>query len=103
MTWCCSTTVFFLEVLPRLPRGVTVVVHDIFLPYDYPGHWRRKYYSEQYLLAAHLLAARDLKVRLASFHVSDNAGLMDVLGTLPGLWGPLRPTSFWFYSEGTGD
>lgn len=50
-----DATVFFLEILPRLPPGVVVHVHDIFLPFDYPRPWARRYYSEQYLLAAFLL------------------------------------------------
>ena len=58
---CCftnnDTTVFFLEVLPRLPAGVFVHVHDIFLPYDYVPHFRGRVYSEQYLLACYLLGA----------------------------------------------
>lgn len=51
-----DATVFFLEILPALPAGVLVCVHDIFLPWDYPPWWARRYYSEQYLLAMHLLA-----------------------------------------------
>ncbi len=51
-----DATVFFLEVLSQLDGGVLVGVHDIFLPYDYPAEFADRYYSEQYLLAAHLLA-----------------------------------------------
>jgi predicted O-methyltransferase YrrM len=51
-----DVTVFFTEVLPGLPRGVTIGVHDIFLPYDYPPEWTGRLYSEQYLLACFLLA-----------------------------------------------
>jgi predicted O-methyltransferase YrrM len=51
-----DATVFFLEVLPQLAEGVLVGVHDVFLPYDYPPDFADRYYSEQYLLAAHLLA-----------------------------------------------
>jgi hypothetical protein len=47
--------VFFLDVLPRLPKGVIVHVHDIFLPDDYPPEWSNRYYSEQYILAAMLI------------------------------------------------
>ena len=50
-----DATVFFLELLPRLAGGVLVGVHDVFLPYDYPAELADRYYSEQYLLAAHLL------------------------------------------------
>ena len=51
-----DATVFFLEVLPKLASGVLVGVHDVFLPYDYPEEFADRYYSEQYLLAVHLLA-----------------------------------------------
>jgi hypothetical protein len=48
--------VFFLDVLPGLEPGVLVQIHDINLPYDYPKDWIDRYYSEQYMLAAYLLA-----------------------------------------------
>ena len=51
-----DATVFFLEVLPRLKSGVTVHVHDIFLPFDYPRSWMQRHYSEQYMLAIYLIA-----------------------------------------------
>ncbi len=51
-----DVTVFFLEILPRLKPGVLVHIHDIFLPFDYPPFWQDRYYSEQYILAAYLLA-----------------------------------------------
>lgn len=51
-----DVTVFFCEILPALAGGVTVGIHDIFLPQDYPEDWIGRYYSEQYLLACYLLA-----------------------------------------------
>jgi hypothetical protein len=51
-----DVTVFFLEALPRLAAGVLVGVHDVYLPDDYPPDWQDRHYSEQYLLAAWLLA-----------------------------------------------
>ena len=51
-----DVAVFFFEVLPRLRPGVLVQVHDVLLPRDYPPGWRWRYYSEQYVLAAFLLA-----------------------------------------------
>jgi len=48
-------TVFFLEVLPRLKKGVIVQIHDIYIPYDYPQFMCDRYYSEQYGLAIALL------------------------------------------------
>jgi hypothetical protein len=51
-----DATVIFLEILPRLKPGVLVQIHDIFLPNDYPPWFVERYYSEQYLLAAYILA-----------------------------------------------
>jgi hypothetical protein len=47
----------YLEVLPRLRKGVLIHAHDIFLPYDYPLPWvvdNLSFWSEQYLLLAFL-------------------------------------------------
>jgi predicted O-methyltransferase YrrM len=66
-----DATVFFLELLPRLASGVLVGVHDVFLPYDYPLDYADRYYSEQYLLAAHLLAGNPaLEPVMPAFYVS---------------------------------
>ena len=79
-----DVTVFFLEVLPRLRPGVLVHVHDIFLPYDYPSHWSKRHYSEQYLLAAFLLAACPwLEVFLPNAYVSRHPALSS---SIEGLW-----------------
>ncbi|MBS0519749.1 MAG: class I SAM-dependent methyltransferase [Proteobacteria bacterium] len=37
----------FNRVLPRLPSGVLVHIHDIFLPFDYPPAWGWRNYNEQ--------------------------------------------------------
>jgi len=51
-----DVTVFFIDILPRLKKGVIVGIHDIFLPDDYPAPWLDRYYNEQYVLATHILA-----------------------------------------------
>lgn len=48
--------VFFMEILPRLKKGVIVHIHDIYLPYDYPQFMCDRFYTEQYGLAFYLLA-----------------------------------------------
>jgi predicted O-methyltransferase YrrM len=35
------------RILPRLPSGVLVHIHDIFLPFDYPPIWGWRAYNEQ--------------------------------------------------------
>lgn len=47
----------YLEILPRLNKGVIVHFHDIFLPAEYPKEWILKdhrFWTEQYLLQAFL-------------------------------------------------
>lgn len=44
--------ILFNRVLPALPAGVIVHVHDVFLPDDYPGSWRWRGYNEQSAVAA---------------------------------------------------
>jgi len=50
-----DVTVFFLEILPRLKRGVIVHIHDIYLPDDYIAGHVPRLWNEQYLLATALL------------------------------------------------
>jgi predicted O-methyltransferase YrrM len=49
---------FFHRILPALPAGVLVHVHDIFLPDPYPREWAWRGYGEQLLVASWLLAGR---------------------------------------------
>ncbi len=47
----------YLEILPRLRKGVIVHAHDIFLPAEYPKERlfkESKFYNEQYLIQAFL-------------------------------------------------
>lgn len=47
----------YLEILPRLKKGVIVHIHDIFLPAEYPRNWllnNHWFWNEQYLLQAFL-------------------------------------------------
>ncbi len=96
-----DATALFLDVLPRLKPGVLVQVHDVTLPYDYPAAWTGRYYSEQYLLAAYLLARGEMfDIELANTFVSDDPELSQVLASLwarPQFAGVERHgSSFWF-------
>ncbi|MDI3255978.1 MAG: class I SAM-dependent methyltransferase [Bacillota bacterium] len=95
-----DVTVFFLEILPRLRRGVVIHIHDIYLPCDYlpeRAHW---FYSEQYLLAASLLGGHtNYDILLPNNYVAITPHLSDVL---TGFWGnpylsavPRTGCSFW--------
>lgn len=74
-----DVTVFFTEILPMLPAGTLVGVHDIFLPYDYPQIWLGRWYSEQYLLASWLLGGERLRVELPVAHCGHVPSIHSVL------------------------
>lgn len=76
-----DVSVFFLEVLPELPRGLLVGIHDIDLPWDYRPEWAIRYYNEQYLLAVHLLAAAP-EIVFPSRHVAATESLASILDPL---------------------
>ncbi len=70
-----DVTCFFLEILPRLKKGVIVHLHDIYLPYDYPEFMCERYYSEQYGLGINLLAQPDrYQTIMPMFWVSQEEG-----------------------------
>lgn len=55
----------YLDLLPRLNKGVIVHIHDIFSPKDYLDSWvsnEIKFWNEQYLLEAFLTSNRDWKI-----------------------------------------
>lgn len=96
-----DVSVFFLEILPRLTPGVVVQIHDIWLPYDYPPEWTKRFYSEQYLLAAFVLGgAKGLRPLLSNAFVWGDLELSQIINPLVeelGYQGWRRHgTSFWF-------
>ncbi|BBI35698.1 class I SAM-dependent methyltransferase [Cohnella abietis] len=75
-----DANIVFLEILPRLKPGVRVHFHDIFLPEDYPASWSHRFYNEQYLLAAYLLAqGPSYKITFPSYFVSQDSGLKQIV------------------------
>ena len=60
----------FLRILPRLPAGVVVHVHDICLPFEYPRRWSEDvlcYWNEQYVLAALLANSRKFEILVGNY------------------------------------
>jgi hypothetical protein len=94
-----DATVFLTEVMPRFKPGVLVGIHDIFLPWDYPPEWTRRYYSEQYLLACYLLGGNALRIELPVVYCSQTPALhaiLDPVWALPSLAQAIRTGAlFW--------
>jgi Methyltransferase domain len=57
------------RILPTLARGVSIHVHDVFLPDPYPQAWAWRGYNEQQALAA-LLPGGGYALRFASHYVA---------------------------------
>lgn len=65
----------YLDVLPRLNKGVIVHFHDIFLPAEYPREWilkQHKFWNEQYLLQAFLAFNSSFEVLWAGSYMHLN-------------------------------
>ncbi len=73
----------FLELLPFLKKGVVVHFHDIYIPYDYPQFMCDRFYNEQYMLAAFILAnPAKYKTILPNYFISEDKELSDVIAPM---------------------
>ena len=94
----------YLEILPRLAKGVIIHIHDIFLPEEYPKGWlldHHRFWNEQYILQA-LLSYNDcFKVLWMARHmrVTHHDALAEAFRSYSSLkaegatW--VGPASFW--------
>jgi hypothetical protein len=93
--------VFFMELLPDIPEGVIIQVHDVYLPYDYPPFMCERFYSEQYGLAMYLMANPHKYVPvLPNYFISEDPELSAIANPvwqLPGMQDvEHHGGSFWF-------
>jgi hypothetical protein len=85
-------------LLPSLPAGTVVHVHDIFLPYDYPVEYQKRLYTEQYVLHALLAHAKRYRVLFASHCMSREHpdAMRETFGEVVARDDPYYGASFWF-------
>lgn len=89
----------FLDIIPRLAKGVIVQVHDIFLPAEYPREWvlnDHKFWTEQYLLQAFMAFNDSFEVLWAGGYMNKShpGEIEEAFGSYKK--GITRPGSFWF-------
>jgi len=87
----------YLELLPKIPVGVYVHIHDIRLPYEYPKSWvlnAHKHWGEQYLLHMFLSFNNSFEVVFASNYMFERYK-RDMVDALYGLDEDGWPGSFW--------
>ena len=78
----------FCQLLPSLPSGVLVHVHDIFLPYDYPNLYDGWWHSEEYMLACTLAHSTRYRVVMSTHWLSRTHG-----GDMEKTFGPFAGTA----------
>lgn len=88
----------YLEILPRLNKGVIVHIHDIFLPMEYRKEWvlkQLRFYNEQYLVQAFMTFNNAYEVLWAAsyMHLKHSDKLQEAFGSYSRetVW----PGSFW--------
>ena len=59
----------FNRILPTLPRGIILHIHDIYLPDDYPPQWAWRGYNEQQGVAA-LLQGKGFELLFSSHYAA---------------------------------
>ncbi|MDA3883782.1 MAG: class I SAM-dependent methyltransferase [Bacteroidales bacterium] len=78
-----DSMVFYLEILPRLKKGVIVHIHDIYIPYDYPQFMCDRFYSEQYGLAMYMLAnPQKFKPIMPNYFISEDPELRELISPI---------------------
>ena len=85
-----------LEVLPALPAGVVVQIHDVFRPYEYPRALLEEYgvvWQEHHLVQALLVGGR-FEVLLAN-HALLREHPDRVRAVVPSLRGGEQPSALW--------
>jgi len=83
------------RIVPKLPAGVRLHFHDIFLPDEYPAHWAWRRYNEQAAVAALVHAGHACEFS-SHWLVSRRPDLLvrGVLGRLPLVPGAIE-SSLW--------
>jgi hypothetical protein len=94
-----DVTLLMLDVIPAMPPGILVHVHDVFTPRDPPDEWvrRRWFWAEQYVVEALLTYNPRLEVLLAvDLLLSDYPTAIAAACPVPSPPGPgPTPASFW--------
>ena len=88
----------YLEIIPRLSKGVIIHIHDIFLPFEYLKEWvldEHRFWTEQYLLQAFLCFNDSFEVLWGSYYM--NHYHPDILERCFPAYesGKAAPASFW--------
>ena len=100
LTTGSDVSFMYLRLIPLLPTGVLIHVHDVFLPYEYPQEWivqHRWGWNEQYLVQAMLAFGDQFDVLWAGYYLQRTRSDFALL--FPNL-GARRASSLWLRKRG---
>ncbi len=85
-------------LLPGVPAGTMVHIHDVFLPYDYPAQYKRRLYTEQYVLHALLTHTTRYRIVFATHWMSRQhpETMRETFGDIVGKDDRYYGASLWF-------
>jgi len=88
----------YCNIIPRLPSGTMVHVHDVFLPYDYPVVFLKRGYTEQYLLYSTLLHSDRYEIVFTAHYMSRThpKDMQATFGPTVGVHNRFFGASLWF-------
>jgi hypothetical protein len=86
------------HLVPALPVGAVVHVHDVFCPWDYPDAYRRRLYTEQYVVQALLSGSRRYRILFATHLMArrHTEGMRAAFGPTVGAGQDHHGSSLWF-------
>jgi hypothetical protein len=98
-----DVTTLFFDIIPNLPPGILIHLHDIFLPDDYPPVWNNRLYSEQYLLGAMLLCnSPPFRIVLPNYFVCTDPELSGIVRTMFASRSSQPDIPFFYYDGDNG-
>ena len=97
-----DVNMILFDILPVLPAGVQIHVHDVFYPFEYPREYvyRQWAWNELYLLRAFLCYNREFRITvfpsfLERFHGERLQKALPLAWRHPPKWPALRGASLW--------
>jgi len=87
------------DIVPRLPAGVHVHLHDIFYPFEYPPYWvyEGRFWNEAYILRALITDNPRLQIEIFNSYLA--ALHRDEVSALLPMWADNTGASIWLLTR----
>ena len=88
----------YCKIISNLPSDTLIHVHDIFLPYEYPITYLKRFYTEQYILHALLAHSTRYEIVFTTHYLTRKypEEMQKTFGSIVGTHNRFFGGSFWF-------